>query len=147
MRCSLLVEELDLGNRPLGISVLSALVLIGGIIALVVGGLVVTKSSTATVYRYGALTGLTAVTFGALVIVIGILGIAAGWGMRSGRGWAWTLSVILGGIGIVLSLPWIALGSSTYVLDLLIDVYLLWYLWRPHIKAFFGKNGHAPPSP
>lgn len=135
------MEESDWGNRPLGISVLAMLDLVGGILALVGGGLVVTGSSTPTIYGHGAITGLAAMIVGVLFILLGILLFAAGWGGWSGKGWAWTLNIILGGLAIVIYLFSIVLGEWSYVVGLVIEPYILWYLWRPHVKAYFGKDG------
>lgn len=121
--------------------------LVGGILCFVAGGLVVTGSSTPTIYGHGPITGLMAMIDGVLVILLGILAFAAGWGGWSGKGWAWTLNIILGGVTIVSYLFSITLGEWSYVVGLVIEPYILWYLWRPHVKAYFRRADVTPPSP
>ncbi|MEM2904905.1 MAG: zinc-ribbon domain-containing protein [Candidatus Bathyarchaeia archaeon] len=80
--------------------------------------------------------------FGVVLLIIGIVGFIVAWGLWTGQGWAWTLAFILAVIGIVLGLFRIGQGG---IIDILIDGIIAWYLWQPHVKAFYGK-GPTPPS-
>jgi lysylphosphatidylglycerol synthetase-like protein (DUF2156 family) len=76
--------------------------------------------------------------FGAFLIVIGILALLVGWGLWAGKGWAWWLTVILQALGIVSSLASLALGDPTAILSLIIAAIILYYFFKPHVKAYFG---------
>jgi lysylphosphatidylglycerol synthetase-like protein (DUF2156 family) len=140
------MEEMDWGNRPLGVSVLVVLVLVAGALALVAGGFVVggLSTPTLTVYPYSALTGLAAVAAGALIIAMGILCVAVGWGMWKGKKWAWTLGVIVDGFAVILSLYEIVFGAWSGVVVVAVNLCVLWYLWRPHVKAYFAEVERRP---
>ncbi len=76
---------------------------------------------------------------GVLLVAFGIVGIIIGYGLLKGWTWMWYLAVILYGIGLILS--FIALvGSHTLsnVVTLVIDAVIMYYLFRPSVKSFFG---------
>jgi lysylphosphatidylglycerol synthetase-like protein (DUF2156 family) len=75
---------------------------------------------------------------GAFFIVIGILALLVGWGLWAGKGWAWWLTVILQALGIVSSLASLALGDPTAIASLIIAAIILYYFFKPHVKAYFG---------
>jgi hypothetical protein len=67
--------------------------------------------------------------------------------MWTGKGWAWILAVILYGLGALSSLISLAAGALSSIVGLLIYAFLLWYLWRPHVKAFFGRGQTVQTAP
>jgi len=131
-------------ERPLGISALAVLSIIGGVLALVAGAEVLWGASAPHVYGYGPLTGPVVTVSGALISLIGIFFLVESWGMWSARGWAWTLGIITGAIAVISSAFQIMLGDLASVLGLLIDLYILWYLWQPHVRKYFGRANRAP---
>jgi hypothetical protein len=133
--------------RPTGIAILAVLEIVGGILA-VVGGAgmaAVGGSGMLASLGYAGLSGMVAVVGGA-VLIIGFLAVLLGWGMWTGKSWAWTLSVAFYIIGAVLDVVSILGGGLTGIVGLLIDILLLWYLWRPHVKAYFGKGATMQPA-
>ena len=75
---------------------------------------------------------------GAILFIMGLIGIAVGWGFWKGSGWAWIVGVIFYIVAIVIS----AVGmvwSLTNVIGVIIGVVILYYLFRPNVKAWFGK--------
>ena len=144
-------------QRPTGIGVLAILTLIVGVFTLLGGGFIaaVGGSSILVSYGYGAYSGLVTV-FGVVLVLLGIVALVDGWGLWSGKGWAWTLAVVLSILSIIFSLLGLLSGAGPNIVNLIIDVLILWYLWRPHVKAFFGKGMstsqpaptmQAPPAP
>jgi uncharacterized membrane protein (DUF2068 family) len=70
---------------------------------------------------------------GLVLLVLAVLGFIMTWGLWSGKSWARTITMILAVIGIVtgiFSLP----GN---LISILIDIVILYYLTRPHIKAYY----------
>jgi hypothetical protein len=127
--------------RPTGITVLAILAMIFGVIA-ILGGVFVAAvggSSILALYGYGAFSGLLSV-LGVAVAVYGFLIFIFGWGMWTGKGWAWILGVILVILGILSGLGSLGVGNFTSIGGLIIDVIILWYLFRPHVKAYFGRG-------
>lgn len=127
--------------RPTGVAILAILDIVVGILALL-GGIFIAAlggSGLLALYGYGFFNGFVAVV-GGFIIVIGILAIIVGWGMWSGKEWAWLLAIILYGLGALSGLLSLAGGNLSSVVGLPIDVLLLWYMFRPHVKAFFGRG-------
>jgi hypothetical protein len=134
--------------RPTGVAVLAILDFLAGILALL-GGVFIAAlggSGLLALYGYGFFSGFVAVV-GGFVIIIGIFAIIVGWGMWSGKEWAWILAIILYALGALSSVISLAGGNLGSVVGLLIDALLLWYLFRPHVKAFFGRGMGAQPAP
>ena len=79
---------------------------------------------------------------GGIVLAVGIGYLAVSYGLLKGKGWAWTITVILSIIGIVIQII-SALATSEIAfttLGVLINVVIIYYLYRPDVKAFFGKS-------
>jgi multisubunit Na+/H+ antiporter MnhB subunit len=68
------------------------------------------------------------IAFGGVILAIAIASFVVAYGLLKGLGWAWTVTVILSIISIIIS------GI------------ILYYLYRPHVKAYFGKGISRPPS-
>src|SRR5436309_8934778 len=145
--------------RPTGVTVLAVLCIIAAIAFLLGGavliglGLVIgtyaasqVTSSLATA-GFSGLASLGAGTIaaiitaiGAIALILGILYLAVGVGFLGGKGWAWTLGIIVSIIGIVLDVVQIGFGAYSNVLGLIIGIIIVYYLTRPHVKAFFGTG-------
>lgn len=147
-------------SRPTGVTILAVLSILGAIAfllggaALIVVGLVIGTyagsqlTNQITSSGYSALASLTAGTIalvftaiGAILLILGFLYLAVAVGFLGGRGWAWTLGMIGYIIGIVLNIVQIAFGSYSSAAGLIIGIIIVYYLTRPHVKAFFGKGG------
>ena len=135
--------------RPTGVSILAILNLLGGILAVLGGILLIGVGGSGMMSSLGFtgfISGIVAAV-GGIVIVIGLFALVVGWGMWTGKTWAWILAVILYALGALSSLISLAAGAISSIVGLLISAFLLWYLWRPHVKAFFGQGTQAPQSP
>jgi hypothetical protein len=135
-------------KRPIGVTILAVLAIIYGIFTLLVALLGLLGTAL-------AVSGVAAVTSkystGLLVyatisdVVLGILYLAFGLGAFQLKGWAWTtgvvalvLDVVRTSVGFVIqgvSASKIVGASITIVIALLV----LWYLFRPNVRAAFGK--------
>jgi uncharacterized membrane protein (DUF2068 family) len=80
---------------------------------------------------------------GGVLIAIGIVYLFVSWGLLKGRGWAWSVTVIVSYIQIVTSIIAIAAGNFFAVGNLLIGIAIVYFLYRPQSKAFFGKRPNA----
>jgi hypothetical protein len=105
--------------------------------------------------------GIMAAIVGAVLLAIGIGYIFMTYGLLKGKGWAWTITVILVivGIGIqvlsavtgpVFSASFVTtsdvdatnsliLGILGSVIGIAISILILYYLYRPNVKSYFGK--------
>ncbi len=147
-------------RRPTGVTILGVLAILGGIFLLFAGTVLIGLATLAsseiatgvTNAGYPGLSSLTAGTIttivtvlGAVILILGILYLVYGIGFFSGKGWAWTLGIIGTILGIILNIVQIALGSFTSISGLIIGLIIIYYLTRPHVKAYFGKGAQTAP--
>jgi O-antigen/teichoic acid export membrane protein len=78
------------------------------------------------------------------------------YGLLKGKGWAWTVTVILTIIAIVIQIISVVSSSMfnasfsadmnalvsgiSHIIGLAINRVILYYLYRPHVKTYFGKS-------
>jgi len=108
-------------HRPLGVIIIAALAVIGGIIFLATG------------------LALLIIGIGFILLALGIAYIVMAYGLWNGRGWAWTITLILSVIGIIVALVSIAAGNVAAIANIIIHGIVIYYLYRPNVKTFFGK--------
>jgi hypothetical protein len=60
-----------------------------------------------------------------------------------GKGWAWSITMILSYIGIVISIIAIVGGNFAPIVQLIISIAIIYFLYRPQSKAYFGKPPNA----
>jgi hypothetical protein len=85
---------------------------------------------------------------GAIALIFGIFSLVIAIGFLGGKGWAWTLGIVVGVINIVVSIVEAVIGLSSNIVGIIFQIIILYYLTRPHVKAFFGKGpvmGSVPP--
>ena len=131
-------------HRPLGVTLIAALTIIAGIVFLASGITAVTVapflSGTQTF-----LVGLSAGA-GAAFLALGIAYFVMAYGLSKGKGWAWTITVVLSCIGIALGFVSIVTGNVGAIFNVIINALILYYINRRHVKSFFGKTATAAPT-
>jgi hypothetical protein len=151
-------------KRPVGVTIIGILTIIGGIIFLFAGiGLVVlaplisqvnfensnTSNSTVSINVNGTdvtipnnaifiLGGLMGV-LGGILIVLGIASFVVAWGLFTGKGWAWIVTIIITIVSIILNIILIIFGSLESVIGLIINGIIIYYLYRPGVKSYYGR--------
>jgi hypothetical protein len=136
-------------KRPTGVTIIAILNIIGGIIMLIGGiaaaavgallpSLPIPESDLSGVPTM--LLGAGAIAIGVILIILGILGFVVAYGLLKGMGWAWTLTLVLAIISIVINAISIATGNFGGIINIIISAVIVYYLYRPHVKAFFGKG-------
>lgn len=109
-------------HRPLGVTIIAILLIIAGVISLV-GGLI-----------------LLIVLVGFIFLALGIAYLVMAYGLWKGKGWAWSISLILAGIGVIMGIVYIIQDNlAGGIVSILINGVIIYYLFRPNVKAFFGK--------
>jgi hypothetical protein len=76
---------------------------------------------------------------GIIPLGTGLFGILIAWGLWKGKGWAWNIVVAVYLIGIVIAIISMAIGLWFNVINAFILALFLYYFFRPHVKAWFGK--------
>lgn len=131
--------------------------LFGGITLVTAGTIIIPPLLRPYAFNYGNLigfgthlSGIVPSFIGSGTIVIGCVIIAIGlyrsllpYGLLKGIGWAWTAAIILSIISIILNAISISMGNTGGIISISISGIILYYLYRPHVKAYFGKAASA----
>jgi hypothetical protein len=145
-------------KRPTGVTVLAVLDILGGIVGIGAGALfigIAALASSSLVQQYpslGTISGVSSILYalGALALILGIISIVVAIGFLGGKGWAWTLGIVVSIINIIVSIVETIIGFSSNIIGIIFSIIIIYYLMRPHVKAFFGKGpamaaGMQPP--
>jgi uncharacterized membrane protein (DUF2068 family) len=126
-------------KRPLGVAIVAILMLINGIILIASGAFGITTTEILAGEIGNALTG-GIVAISSVVIALGIASLIIAWGLITGKGWAWIITVILSIISIIMSIISIVAGSFGSIVSLIINGVILYYMYRPDVKSYFGRR-------
>lgn len=119
--------EADRGARPDGVSILAVLAFITAVALLGFGAAIATVAHIFIPPDVPVGPALLTVV-GGLLVLLGVAYLLTGWGLWTGRDWAWPLSLILA----ILALFAFPIGTIAGAL-------VLYYLTRPPVKRFFGQ--------
>ncbi|HEU5439385.1 MAG TPA: hypothetical protein VFU88_08855 [Ktedonobacterales bacterium] len=137
-------------RRPTGVTILAILAILYGIFSLLLAllgllGSALLASGVGTV-RYSAGTLAYATISDA---VLGILFLAFGIGAFSLKRWAWTAGVVVLALDVVRQIVGVVIhGFSAsnivgFIITIVIALVLLWYLFRPNVRAAFALGSAA----
>ena len=124
-------------RRPLGVSILAVLAIIGGVLG-ILGGV--------AWFGAGALRldsgGWLVMSLGLFTLILALLQLAFGIGAWQLRPWAWTLGVALQGLAIVqILISWLTERfSGRGFFTLLVTGMILFYLFDPGVRRAFGRS-------
>ena len=129
-------------HRPTGITIISILMIIGGIILLFTGitplflGPLISIDSDGSTSELGLL-----ITIGGLVLVgLGIASIIVSWGLLKGKRWARTITLIISIIAIIFAIvSLVSNGDLVHVIPVIIYGIIIYYMFTDKVKLFFGK--------
>jgi len=114
-------------NRPLGVTIIAILAVIGGIGSLLSG------------FAVMAVVPFVGIILGVILIIIGLAYFAVAYGLWKGLNWAWTITLIVSAIGIIVGIGSIIVGNVGAIFHVIINGIVIYYLYRPNVKAYFGK--------
>jgi hypothetical protein len=140
-------------HRPVFLTILAILAIIGGVLSLVgailfftTGGIGVFGSSgNAATVTAGIVLGFV----GVILLVSGILDLAFGIGTLQGRVWAWILGILAQALTLLSALIAIISGAfnhnfggaiSSNIISILIAGIILFYLNSHRVRAYFGRR-------
>jgi hypothetical protein len=156
-------------NRPTGVTIIAILAIISGIMLLfgglsLIGAGALFSTTPADVPNnlngpesLGSFFGMAFLLLGVILLVIGVGYLVMSYGLLKGKGWAWTITIILTVISIAIQIvsgitnsmivasisndgTSIMSGLIVQIIGTAIDIIILYYLYRPHVKTFFGKS-------
>jgi hypothetical protein len=121
-----------MSERPLGVTILGVLWIIGGLLAIIggiIGGAVL---SIVGLGGIGAAIGIT-------LFVIGIIDLLLGIGCFKAWPWVWVVGVIITAISILIGIASLFTTGASALLGIVIAAIILYYLFQPQVKAYFGN--------
>ena len=129
-------------HRPTGITIISILMIIGGLILLFTGitplffGPLISIDSDGSTSELGLL-----ITIGGLVLVgLGIASIIVSWGLLKGKSWARTITLIISIIAIIFAIvSFVSNGDLVHIIPVIIYGIIIYYMFTDKVKLFFGK--------
>ena len=113
-------------QRPLGVTIIALLAILGGI-AFLVSAFV------------SLLVPLLGIFIGGGLFILGLAYFLMAYGLWNGKSWAWTLTLVLSGVGIIVGIGSIVVGNFGSIVHTIINAIIIYYLYRPNVKAFFNK--------
>jgi hypothetical protein len=129
-------------SRPIGITIIAILMIIGGLILLFTGitplffGPLISIDSDGSTNALGFI-----ITIGGLTLVgLGIASFFVSWGLLKGKGWARTITLIISIIAIIFAI--ISLISSEdliHIMEIIVYGIIIYYMFTDKVKIFFGK--------
>ena len=87
-----------------------------------------------------SLLGGIGIAIGGILLALAIVSFLVAYGLLKGLRWAWTVTVILSIISIVFNAISLATGNIASIISIIISGIILYYLYRPHVKSYFGKG-------
>jgi hypothetical protein len=113
--------------------------------------------SAAELQALAQFLGGVGVAIGAIVLAVGVGYLIVSYGLLKGKGWAWIITVILTIIAIAVQIVSgitasmfnasfiddtnsFVTGIIAQIVGIAINGVILYYLYRPNVKAFFGKS-------
>jgi len=114
-------------QRPMGITIIALLAILGGIAFL--------GSGLATLI----FIPLMGIFIGSGLFILGLAYFLMAYGLWNAKNWAWTLTLVLSGIGIIVGIGSIIVGNLGSIFHIIINAIVIYYLYRPNVKAFFNK--------
>lgn len=82
------------------------------------------------------------IALGAAFVPLAIVSFIVAYGLLKGRRWAWTAALVLS----IISMVWYAFtvviipSNGGRTLGVIIGAVTIYYLYRPHVKAYLGKE-------
>lgn len=135
--------------RPVGVGVLTILQIFSGIYLVAVGAVLVILAVIGGV-PIGNPVAILLFLLNFVAIALGIFSFIMAYGLWTGKGWAWTLSLIGAIIGIILGVPSLVayfveraglVGILANIVPIALYVLILAYLNSGNVRALFVRTG------
>ena len=83
---------------------------------------------------------LMGIFIGSGLFILGLAYFLMAYGLWNAKNWAWTLTLVLSGIGIIVGIGSIIVGNLGSIFHIIINAIVIYYLYRPNVKAFLISN-------
>ncbi len=119
--------------RPTGVTILSILFALESLLFIVagIGALGISALFGPVVLGIGIIVG-------GFLVLLGLIGLFVTWGLWTGQGWARMIAIILAVLGLIVTILGAIGLEPISIIGLLINIVILWYLFQPHVKAYYA---------
>jgi uncharacterized membrane protein YfcA len=116
---------------PRGILIVSIVTVISGALLIIMG-----------IYAFNLLLplGFNYLMGPSFLIILGVTSLLAAYGFYRGKRWSWRLLLILSGFGAAGYLMNVANGQFVSILGVIYNAIIIWYLYRPRIRRYYGTT-------
>lgn len=121
--------------RPTGVTIIAALMIIGGVLGIIL--------SIGVIGLLGTLGFGLAAILGIVTLVSSVLSLVAGIGLWQLQPWGWTLAFAIAVVNIVVNVVSVLTGNATIAgvaVNTIINAVVIYYLNTPEVKAAFGRS-------
>jgi hypothetical protein len=141
-------------QRPVGVTIIAVLAFIGAAglllvgLACALGGAVLATLGSHRAFPFGgAFLGAMGAVCGVVLLALAVVSLAAGIGLLGLKGWARILTIVLVALGLAVNALALLGGWMPHhvhhlvirsLIGIAIDAWILYYLFRPHVKKAFG---------
>ena len=126
-------------SRPIGITILAVLQLISGIVWITAAIAIGAISSIMGHSMFGMMASAIGGFIAVILVILGIFSFIISGALFSGKIWGRTIVIIFSIVDLVLNSVSIVGGNGFAVADIILNLVLLYYMWRPHVIAYFNK--------
>lgn len=129
-------------RAPMGVTILAYLGAFVALACVLLGVAALTVGPAGDAIRAGVpvLGPLTGVWVGVTLLLFGALVALTAWGLLRKRSWAWVLAIVLVALSAAGDLERVARRDANGLAGLLVVGALVWYLFRPEVRAWFNER-------
>ena len=121
----------DEKSRPTLITIIAILYFLVGVLSIISGLVMIVGGAAVGQLVLGSMTG-------AVLIVVGLVNLVIAGGFWNGWKAIWYLAVIFGVLELIICIVGVFTIGLPSLVGLLIEALLLYYMFRPNVKEFFG---------
>jgi hypothetical protein len=141
-------------NRPLGVTIIAILIIIGGI-ALLIGGLLfiafagILSSTENSSNNSIGIASLISIPLSLGMVILGIIYLVVSYGLLKGKGWAWIITIVVTIIGLIIQIisaiitgvvsSSIDAALASHFIGIIISGVIIFYLYTPNVRTYFRR--------
>jgi hypothetical protein len=124
-------------EKPLGVTLMAILIGISGVLLIIAGA---GAMSIIPLFGGASVWGIAA---GAVTFALGVGSLVVAYGLFKGRWWAWAAAAALSLASIVVAIISMIGGNYGGIISVIVNGLTLYYLFKPHVRAYFGRKSAA----